>query len=311
MNLFIFNSKELKLILKLLIIAAAVVISFLIFYIAVSPEYIDIFYVRFITPRQSSLILGDSRAAQGLVPSVINQSSRQFSFFNYAFTASYSPFCEDYLISIKEKLTHNIEGQMFIISIGPTQFTSYETTTASNTSSYLSSIKSVNGNGFINISYFMSVNRKPLIYGLFNRVIGTAVNHRDGWLQQRLVYVSPGELEERYTSGIIRFENSISARSWDNLKWNLFCDLIDFLKDSGAIVFLIRMPTSNDVNILENRYFPDFNERFYSYSLENQIIYLDHSGLSNSYNSIDGNHLTEESAIDYSEYLSVELLKYL
>jgi len=308
MNSFISNSKELKLILKLLIVIGAVFISFMIFYIAVSPEYIDIFYVRFITPRQSSLILGDSRAAQGLVPSVINQSSR-FSFFNYAFTASYSPFCEDYFISIKDKLTQNIEGQIFIISIGPTQFTSYETTTARTTSSYLSSIKSVNGNGFINLPYFLSVNRKPLIYGFFNRVIGTAVTHKDGWLQQRLVYVSPGEREERYTSGIIRFENSISARFWDDLKWNSFCDIVDFLKDNGAIVILIRMPTSSDIAILENLYFPDFNDRFNSYCMEDQIYFLDHSSLSNSYNTIDGNHLTDESAIEYSEYLSEELLK--
>ena len=35
---------------------------------------IDGFYLRFTTPKQHSLVIGNSRAAQGIVPSVVNES---------------------------------------------------------------------------------------------------------------------------------------------------------------------------------------------------------------------------------------------
>jgi len=53
----------------------------------------DPFYIRFTTPKQASLILGTSRAAQGLQPAVINEIGKT-QLFNYAFTLGQSPFGE-------------------------------------------------------------------------------------------------------------------------------------------------------------------------------------------------------------------------
>ncbi|TXE17115.1 hypothetical protein ES692_10680 [Psychroserpens burtonensis] len=62
--------------------------------------YSDSFYINFTTPKQSSLILGTSRAAQGLQPKIFDTIlKKQFS--NYSFTVLHSPFGETYLNSIK------------------------------------------------------------------------------------------------------------------------------------------------------------------------------------------------------------------
>ena len=57
---------------------------------------IDPFYLLFTTPAQHSLILGNSRAAQGIVPSIVGASLEPLDFqgepFNYSFTLSTSPY---------------------------------------------------------------------------------------------------------------------------------------------------------------------------------------------------------------------------
>ena len=61
----------------------------------------DPFYLRFTTDKQNSLILGTSRAAQGLLPEVLNSKLNRDDFFNYSFTLGHSPYGPTYLKSIK------------------------------------------------------------------------------------------------------------------------------------------------------------------------------------------------------------------
>ena len=63
----------------------------------------DPFYIRFTTPKQQNLILGTSRAAQGLQPHVFD-SICNVNFYNYSFTIAHSPYGPTYLNSIKKKL---------------------------------------------------------------------------------------------------------------------------------------------------------------------------------------------------------------
>jgi hypothetical protein len=60
--------------------------------------YLDYFYEKFTTPKQFSLVLGDSRAMQGIQPKVLDSCLQNSKFklptYNFSFTiaqASYGP----------------------------------------------------------------------------------------------------------------------------------------------------------------------------------------------------------------------------
>lgn len=57
--------------------------------------YTDPFYIRFTTPKQNNLILGTSRAAQGLQPDVF-KDILETDVYNYAFTVTHSPYGPTY-----------------------------------------------------------------------------------------------------------------------------------------------------------------------------------------------------------------------
>ena len=83
----------------------------------------DPFYLRFTSPKQHSLILGSSRAAQGIVSTILNdeldEAILEGEIYNYSFTVLHSPFGAVYLNAIKEKLSEKTKKGLFIISVDP------------------------------------------------------------------------------------------------------------------------------------------------------------------------------------------------
>ena len=83
----------------------------------------DPFYVRFTSPKQQNMILGTSRAAQGLQPEVFDEILMR-SINNFAFTIAHSPFGKVYFESIKRK--HNQRrGGLFVIAVDPWSISSW------------------------------------------------------------------------------------------------------------------------------------------------------------------------------------------
>ena len=78
----------------------------------------DNFYFKFTTPKQSSMILGTSRALQGLIPEIINKELN-IDIYNYAFTVMNSSYGPSYLNSIKKKLNKNSKDGVFILAVDP------------------------------------------------------------------------------------------------------------------------------------------------------------------------------------------------
>lgn len=85
--------------------------------------YTDDYYERVASPRQAALILGTSRAAQGLVPAEI--ASRELGvespLYNFAFASSISRYGEAYFEAIKKKLSEPRPGQsgLFLLEVSP------------------------------------------------------------------------------------------------------------------------------------------------------------------------------------------------
>src|SRR5690606_33715130 len=84
---------------------------------------IDPYYLRFTTPKKHSLVVGNSRAAQGIMPHILDSCLNELKFdgplFNYSFTISTTPHGPHYLESIKRKLDKRSRNGLFILSVDP------------------------------------------------------------------------------------------------------------------------------------------------------------------------------------------------
>jgi hypothetical protein len=84
--------------------------------------YVDAFYARFAAPPAGSLVLGTSRAAQGIKPSVLATrlgGRYQGPWLNYAFTLAESPYGPGYLGSIRRKLALGTRHGLFVVAVDP------------------------------------------------------------------------------------------------------------------------------------------------------------------------------------------------
>src|SRR5689334_18034252 len=83
----------------------------------------DEYYLRFTTGKQRSMMLGGSRAAQGLHPSVFNNVDAPSLFagpmYNFAFTMGHSPYGATYREAIARKLDPDTRNGLFILQVDP------------------------------------------------------------------------------------------------------------------------------------------------------------------------------------------------
>jgi zona occludens toxin (predicted ATPase) len=77
----------------------------------------DAYYERLTTPAQTSLIIGTSRSAQGILPSILNSELGRSDIYNFSFTISHSPYGPVYLDRIDQKLLKNSKNGIFILSV--------------------------------------------------------------------------------------------------------------------------------------------------------------------------------------------------
>lgn len=64
----------------------------------------DNYYQHFTSPKPYNLILGSSRAAQGINPNILEKNLPDRKFDNFALTVVDSPYVEIYLDAIKKKI---------------------------------------------------------------------------------------------------------------------------------------------------------------------------------------------------------------
>src|SRR5690554_672712 len=86
----------------------------------------DAFYSKFSSPKQGSLIVGGSRASQGIHPRVIDSIYGSKNIYNYGFTISGTPYGKAYYSSISRKLDKKSKNGVFIIDVSPWTLSEYK-----------------------------------------------------------------------------------------------------------------------------------------------------------------------------------------
>lgn len=267
--------------------------------------YIDTYYLRFTTPKQENLIIGTSKAAQGIIPSIL-ESNFNRKFFNYCFTINHSPYGESYYNSISKKLNKRSKNGIFILGVDPFGITSYissDGTENLKTEVILGNMYFVNMNP--NFEYIFRNNLSPWrkVFSKDPSKTSPKVElHEDGWLEVDFQLTQ----EKFYKSKercITEYRNLHIKRVLSENRIHYLEKTIRLLKQHGT-VYLVRIPTSKEMFEIENELLPEFNEIIDGISTKYEIKYFDFSGDYAQYQTTDGNHLYKPSGIKFTEALS-------
>lgn len=270
--------------------------------------YSDPFYLRFTTPKQASLIIGTSKAAQGLMPSILNEqlgSVSKYPIFNYAFTIFNSPYGEAYFSSIRRKLLETQDG-IFIVTVDPWSVAAVKGTKNDEdelpeSKNFLANISNVSINP--NLEYLLNFYPKHFANIVRRRIRPTnRILHYDGWLEIN-VRMDSTVVAKRTRQKIEQYEPKIGKSQISAIRLNYFVKTIEYLKQHGR-VFVVRLPVSAEMLSIEDRAMPDFTAKIDSVCRHYQVPSFDLTKRGEEYNYTDGNHLHKSSAKDVSMELA-------
>lgn len=260
--------------------------------------YSDAIYLKFTTPKQSSLIIGTSKAAQGIHPAVVNDILERGDIYNYGFSVVYSPFGPAYLNSIKNKLKMSTKNGVYIIAVDPHSVSSK--TGKPDDSLYFSenelavgAIKNVNT--YPNFNYLIHHYPEQYIYILTRKLkyVSQGFLHDDGLIETGLS-TDPLIVENRIKEKIISYTEQTEHYEFSQIRWNYLIKTIEFLKQHGN-VYLIRLPVVRPLVNLENSIMPDFDQKINKICQKYQLSYLNLTNKVEDYTYDDGNHLDTKS----------------
>lgn len=289
----------------------------------------DVYYPKLSSAQQTSLILGASRANEGVVPrlldSVMSGNGDKISFYNFSFSNSDSPYGEVYLNAIKSKIKRDSQNGVFILSVHPWSISTYldkEFKPIIDIEKKLTLGKVTQFSGSPNFNYFLNAYEfgwgnillKKLEYNISlflnkknitNKGQTVEVTEK-GWLKRTYFQADLKTANYRMENKIKQlFDGKKFYYKFSEKRKNSLEKTVDYLKKHGT-VYLVRLPTNQKIRKLENRYMPNLDALMNSIATKHGVKYLQST---NDYSYSDGNHLDQESAAKYSIQLAQQISK--
>ena len=259
--------------------------------------YTDPFYVRFTTPKQNSLILGTSKAAQGLRPSELAKVLPEHSVFNFAFTVAHSPYGPSYLNGIKRKLSDEKKEGIFIVTVDAWSIADgnedpNDESQFDENYSFLNNLTTVSTKP--NIPYLVSYYQNS--YAKVFERDPVAFLHDDGWFE-----ISTRMGEEIVAHRIKNKAESLARKKKLNVlsqtRLDYLYQTIEYLQERGS-VYLVRLPVHPDLAEIDTSVIPEFQDIIHKVSEETGVPYYDLYPENARYHYTDGIHLAKESAAE-------------
>jgi len=274
-------------------------------------NYTDPFYYKFTTPKQSSLILGSSKASLGLIPSVFNEEI-SVEMFNYAFTIGSSPYGPSYLNSVKKKVDKRTQNGVFIVTVDPWSVSCFKKN-HDDVNKYRELIGPVGETEMVNLNpnvvYAFNGGDnlfKKIIKGEIKKIINKESSlylHNDGWLE---IFIPKDSIQEkeRTDKAIEKLRNrELTQYRFSKIRLNYLSELVNYLQIYGE-VYLIRLPVADEVERIENQFMRDFDAYMEKVAMDNNSIYLNMNKNKEVYKYTDGVHLHKESAKKVSKKIA-------
>lgn len=294
-------------VIKICLFGLSIIISFY-FILLLENGNSDFYYTKLTGERQASLIIGNSKAAQGIVPDILNSNFNfkdEIRFFNYAFTSIISPYGESYLSSIKAKIDYTKKNN-FIVCVDvwslieekekPNQFIE--------TKGFLSNVKNVNVTP--NFEYLLNYYDKQFYEIILRRFDPSYFKlHKSGWLEIDISIDSISQ-RKRLDERVMFLRNQMKYFEFSEKRYNSLIETLKFLKENGD-VFLVKIPSKKEVSYFENLMAPNLDEKFIDLSIKYSLPYFNVDSLSSKFIYTDGLHLYKDSSKEFSQILSIWL----
>ncbi|MCX6272537.1 MAG: hypothetical protein NTU44_15230 [Bacteroidetes bacterium] len=272
-------------------------------------------YSRIIREHDGSLIFGSSRASVGINPEPLNRPGTAWlPFYNFSGTAYHTPYGPAYLKLIQRKFSRQVPDRrrVYLLAVDPwsvgcelgkdnPRFFS-ENTTFTNKLWYVHSA--------INLDYLIRFTYYPV-----RGIIGALLFNNLGWLDENGKFEYPVTLEECLIRHPSRFAEALAMHKQtvmenririSTLRMYYLNKTIDYLTPKGDVV-LVRLPVTDEMLALENRFAPDFSLRLKLMARQYNCQFLDYSHDNKGLVFIDDHHLYNTSAVTFSELLCKDL----
>ena len=294
-----------KLLLRLLLLAVAGLLGATLLAPVVLKGGVDAFYGRFTSPPAGSLVLGTSRAAQGIRPAVLTaRLGGQFEgpLLNYAFTLTHSPYGPAYLRSIQRKLRPETKNGLFIVAVDPWSLSLTGPEGAfPEDNSFIGQLHQVSQNP--NLTYLTHYQTKPLYRLPLDYATATERLHPDGWLEV-IIGTDSAQVGARTARKLQDYRRLAASQHLSAGRLQALRQTIQFLKPHGRVV-LVRLPVGASLLALEKTYQPGFDQLMRQTATTQAVPYLDYSG--QPFATTDGNHLQRAASATFSQLLATDL----
>lgn len=268
----------------------------------------DYFYNRFTQARAKNLILGSSRAAQGIVPEKIKTGLKR-DFFNFAFTNYNSPYGLCYLEAAKKKF-HKEDQALTILEVSPFVLSNYDRNMNAGEEIF-EECETAPSNMWMtqvdpNFEYIIRNYSEDLrtLTGIKPRPYAIYL-HDDGWLEIKIP-LDTAYFRKNTEDKVRNYMELIQKMKPSEGRWNALDETVSYFSEYGKVV-LVRVPVSPEMEKIENEYYSDFDSEISSFAKRHNTPYLNYFHLNDSLYFTDGNHLHRESARDFSEILGADL----
>ncbi len=265
-------------------------------------SYIDYFYLKFTTPKASSMVIGDSRSFQGIQPelidSLVSDSFYDKSLYNYSFTIGQFSYDSVNYISMKRKHNEKANNGLYILSIHPWVLSEPKEGIRGHYNRILKVAPHTisDPNKYPNIEYMFKHFDDFNFKGAFRR---NSVLHKTGWLENR--NLPKNEHEYIYNCNTQYKMYQSFSKDWkpSDEKILYLKLMISYFKIHGTVI-LVQMPIDEKLKAIERQYWDDFDEVAVSISKEFQVLYLNYNESNTTYEFYDGNHLNREGSKNFS-----------
>ena len=268
---------------------------------------------RHFTRRASSIIMGDSRGSQAVVPDVLNQNFSGKDFDNFSLNITHSPYGPVYLKALKRKLKPDTNHGIFILTVDPWNLSlSRKTKKIEDFSETKSPLNNV-------YCYDMDTNYEYLLKNLNHSwyIIyrdretqgrSNTYLHKNGWLEVT-VSMKPEEIAQREREKVQFYKDFASAQQLSEERMKAFEQIIQYLKNYGK-VYIVRIPGGRKIMEIEEGYAPQFDSLMKEISQKYAVPYFNFSKNCEQYQYTDGNHMYKESSKIFTQQIADSIKAY-
>lgn len=286
-----------------------------------NPYLVDNFYYRFTTKKAKSLILGTSRSAQGIKPTIINKiiSQADNKIINHSFAIGPSSYGPNYYKEIYNKLDTNSTNGLFILSVDPWSLTVTKTNINDDTLDFfevkgklfVGNLKSSSSNPNYEYLWEYWDNKYSIFENAFKHMInyhGILELHEDGWLEVN-IKMDSASVQGRILKSTNEYKEKAETIKLSNTRFSYLEKIITYLKNRGEI-YLVRLPVSIGMAKIEKSVFPKFDNRIQAIADKFNIKYINYIDESGNFQTIDTHHLWREESQRISNQICDSILEY-